>query len=272
MHKFNIICISETFLNNTCEDNDLNLNSYSLLRADYPSNVKRGGVCICYKDTLALRVISTPYLNKSFLCEVTIGSKNCIIGTVYRSTSQNSHEFESSLSSFEFLLQDISNRNPYLKLLLGDYNPRNTNWWHLDITTTEGIQLETTTAIYRLQQLIDKPTHILKNSSSCIDLIFTNQSNLIVNRGTHPSLHENCQHQINFGKAWPRVEYPLSYKLHVWHYAKANVNGINKDISQFNWQGSFTNLPINEQVNLFSFTLMNIFSNFIPNKIVTFND
>ena len=130
MHKFNIICISETFLNNTCEDNDLNLNSYSLLRADYPSNAKRGGVCICYKDTLALRVMSTPYLNKSFLCEVTIGSKNCIIGTVYRSTSQNSHEFESSLSSFEFLLQDISNRNPYLKLLLGDYNPRNTNWWH----------------------------------------------------------------------------------------------------------------------------------------------
>ena len=34
MHKFDIICISETFLNNTYEDNDLNLNGYSLLRAD----------------------------------------------------------------------------------------------------------------------------------------------------------------------------------------------------------------------------------------------
>ena len=31
MHKFDIICISETFLNNTYEDSDLNLNSYSLL-------------------------------------------------------------------------------------------------------------------------------------------------------------------------------------------------------------------------------------------------
>ena len=45
-----------------------------------------------------------------------------------------------------------SYRNPYLTLLLGDYNARNTNWWHHDITTTEGIQLETTTTIYGLQQ------------------------------------------------------------------------------------------------------------------------
>ena len=34
MHKFDIICISETFLNNIYENNDLNLNGYSLLRSD----------------------------------------------------------------------------------------------------------------------------------------------------------------------------------------------------------------------------------------------
>ena len=62
-----------------------------------------------------------------------------------------------------------------------------------------------------------------------------------------------------------------SYKRHAWDYAKANVNGINKAISQFKWQGSFTNLPVHEQVNFFNSTLMNIFSNFITNKIVTFN-
>ena len=128
--------------------------------------------------------------------------------------------------------------------------------------TTEGIQLETTTTIYRLQQLIDEPTHICKNSSSCIDLIFINQPNLIVNRGTHPTLHENCQHQFTFAKARLRVEYPPPYKGHVWNYAKTNVNRINKAISQFNWQGSFTNVTINEQVNLLNSTL--IFFKFHP--------
>ena len=74
VHKFDIIRISETFLNNTYEDNDLNLNGYRLLRADHPSNAKRGGVCIYYKETLALKMILIPYLNES-LCEVTIESK-----------------------------------------------------------------------------------------------------------------------------------------------------------------------------------------------------
>ena len=220
------------------------------------------------KYTYLPTLISTQYLNESLLCEGTIGSKKCIIGTVYRSPSQNSDECESFLSNFEFLLQDISNCNPYLTLLLGDYNARNANWWHHDITATEGVQLETTTSIYGLQQLIDEPTHIRKNSSSCIDLIFANQPNLIVNKGTHPSLHENCQHQITFAKATLRAE----YQTPCLELCKANFNEINKAISQFNWQGSFTNLPINEQVNLFNSTLMNIFSNFIPNKTVTFND
>ena len=121
-----------------------------------------------------------PYLNGSHLFEVIIVSKKCIVGTAYSSPCQNSDEFESFLLHFKFLLQDISNRNPYVTLLLGDYNARNTKGCHHDITTTEGTQLESNTTIYVLQKLIDEPTHIRKSSSSCVDLIFTNQPNLIV--------------------------------------------------------------------------------------------
>ena len=169
MNKFDIICISETFLNITYEDNDLNLNGYSLLRADNPSNEKMEGVCIYNKETLAVKVISMPYLSESILCEVTIGSKKCIIGPVCRSPSQDFDELESFLSNFEFLLP-IS--GIMITQQLKELN----------------LKLET---IYGFQQLIDEPTHISKNGSSCIDLIFTNQPNLIANRRTHPFVHEN---------------------------------------------------------------------------------
>ena len=49
--------------------------------------------------------------------------------------------------------------------------------------------IESLTTMHGLQQLISDPTHLLPNSSSCIDLIFTDQSNLAVNSGIHPSLH-----------------------------------------------------------------------------------
>ena len=50
-HKFDVICISETYLDSDTSDDDDNLKiaGYNLIRADHPSNTKRGGVCIYYK-------------------------------------------------------------------------------------------------------------------------------------------------------------------------------------------------------------------------------
>ena len=40
-------------------------------------------------------------------------------------------------------------------------------------------------------QIISGPTHILLNSS-CFELIFTNQANVVIESGVHP----NCHHQL----------------------------------------------------------------------------
>ena len=50
-HKFDEICISETYLNSNTSDGEDNLKlaGYNLIRADHPSNTKRGGACIYYK-------------------------------------------------------------------------------------------------------------------------------------------------------------------------------------------------------------------------------
>ena len=40
---------------------------------------------------------------------------------------------------------------------------------------------------YDLKQVINESTYLLENSSSCIDLIFTSQPNLVMNAGVHPS-------------------------------------------------------------------------------------
>ena len=62
--KFDIICLSETYLDSstTSDDDDLAISGYNLIRSDHPSNNKRGGVCIYYKNFLPLRVLSIQYL------------------------------------------------------------------------------------------------------------------------------------------------------------------------------------------------------------------
>ena len=49
-------------------------------------------------------------------------------------------------------------------------------------------------------QLFYDPAHILEKLSSCIDLIFTSQPNIVVNSCAHSSLHAKCQHQNVFAK------------------------------------------------------------------------
>ena len=94
---------------------------------------------------------------------------------------------------------------------MGDVNARSSNWCKYNISNNEGVQIDSITSIHGLEQLIYELTHILSNSSSCIDLIFTNQPNLVIESGTHLSLHPNCHGQIIHCKIKLQVEYPPPY-------------------------------------------------------------
>ena len=67
-----------------------------------------------------------------------------------------------------------------------------------DLSTSEGTQVDSLTSSYGLSQIISDPTHIFPNSSSCINLILTNQPNLVTESGAHPSSQPKCHHQILF--------------------------------------------------------------------------
>ena len=86
------------------------------------------------------------------------------------------------------------------------------------MTQPQGKVIENISSQFALHQVINEPTHIFESSSSCIDLIFTLQSNLITESGFHPSLHPNFHHQIIFVKVNRDIVFPPPYFGDVWHY------------------------------------------------------
>ena len=74
IHQYDILCISETYLDSSISNDDttLSLPGYNLARSDHPGNVKRGGVCLYYKEKLSLRMINVSFLFQCVLCEVTL--------------------------------------------------------------------------------------------------------------------------------------------------------------------------------------------------------
>ena len=68
------------------------------------------------------------------------------------------------------------------------------------------------------------------------------------------------------------IVYPPPYECLVRDYKRANESVINATLNKVDWEFLFSNKSVNRQVIIFNRTLMNVFSNFFPNKFVTFND
>ena len=199
-------------------------------------------------------------------------NKKIIVSVIYRSPSQNNDEFQLFLTNLERLFSDINKRKPSLSVVTGDFNARSSYWWYNDINSTEGTNLFSLTSSNGFSQLINEPTHFQNNSSSCIDLILTDQPNLSVNTGVHSSLHPNCHHQIVHSRFNLNVYYPSPYQRLTWDNKKADSIKIRQALDSVNWEKLFDKKNLNAQVMVLNETILNVFRNYVPNKYITVDD
>ena len=143
-------------------------------------------------------------------------------------------EFETFVKNLELNLELIFTKNPYLTVVIGDFNVKSHNWYKGDKNTASGTKLEIKTSHYELIQIINQTAHILEDASSCIDLIFTSQPNMVLDSRIHSSLHPNSHHQIAFAKFNLKFYYPPPYERRVWHYKYANTAQIKNAFASFN--------------------------------------
>ena len=168
-------------------------------------------------------------------------------------------------------MDHINNELPICSVITGDLNARCSKWCNIDINNSFGHEVDTLISSAGYKQIINKPTRIVNNSSSCIDFLFCNNLNLIANYGVNLSLFENCHHNIIFGKINIRIPLPPSYVREVWDYSSANTKNIQKAVRNFDQEKAFGNLSVDRKVYLLNETLLNIFRNYIPNKKNKFN-
>jgi hypothetical protein len=192
------------------------------------------------------------------------------VSCIYRSPNETEEETETFCQRFETTCSNIALENPIGRFILGDLNAKCTKWWPNGINNSCGLLLYDISTLFNYTQLISEPTNFepLRNPS-CIDHIFTTQPNLVLESGLIPSLYQTCHHQIIFAKI--RFEYfrPPAYKREIWHFTNARTDLIRQSIDRFDWQGAFINIGMNQQVHLFTETLLNIFRNFIPHDTRT---
>ena len=179
-----------------------------------------------------------------------------IFSLLYRSPAHANitPEFETLLQNFHNLLTEIKGKNPYSMLFTRDFNSHTQLWWPGGDSTREGDRIEDLTTFLGLSQLITEPTNFEPHKHpSCIDLIFTDQPNLVLESRTRTSLDPFCHHQMTHCRFNLKIQ-PPPFTRNICSHDKVNHFRINPDS---NWQ-----------VNSFIEIVLNIMSNFIPNNII----
>ena len=80
--NFDIVYLSETFLDSSISNdgNTINIAGYLLIRADHPSNTKKGSVCIYYKDFLSLiKRDDITNVKKCLIAVITVDNEKCFL-------------------------------------------------------------------------------------------------------------------------------------------------------------------------------------------------
>ena len=88
-HKFDIICLSETYFNYSIDGESLEISWYYLVRFDHPSNNKHCGICIYYKNFFPLKVTDFCLLKECIAFDLIIINKLCSFVALYRSSSHS---------------------------------------------------------------------------------------------------------------------------------------------------------------------------------------
>ena len=93
--------------------------------------------------------------------------------------------------------------------------------------------------------IVDQATHITKDSSSCINFIFSSNPSFISASGVELSLHYKCRHNLIYGKINFNVPFPPPHVREVWDYKNANVENIQRPVSGINWDFIFQGKTVN---------------------------
>ena len=141
--------------------------------------------------------------------------KNVFLTCIYCSPGQNRDEFQNFYANFHTPLNNINDKFPICSFVTGDFNAPNSRWWKNDIINSVVLELDSLTLSAWYTQIIDKPTHGLNRSMSCIDLIFCTNLNVISKHGVDVSIFDKCHNDIIYGKINIHVPLPPIYVCEV---------------------------------------------------------
>ena len=196
-NDYDVLAISESWLDNTIADSELSIEGYNIYRK-YRLNSKGGCVCLYVKECVHFKLRDDLHFDdvESLWGEVTVGKMNVLISVVYRPPSAPTAYFESLLDMLE-----KAKVCELEMIVLGDLNYN----YVIDETLCKN-PLYYIELLHDMKQLILDKTRVTEKSQSTLDVILTTRPDLHVKSGvvkTTLSDHFLIYTELNVPKSAP---------------------------------------------------------------------
>lgn len=287
------IGLSETWLQDH-KDAEISIPNYKLFRVDSKRKKKsnrgriNGGVAIYLREDVAATFNPILQYTDGVIQILCIYSKaeNLVIGVVYRqpddkerNNRSTASQYKRAMNAFKETIIALAHPTPEI-LLGGDFNLPHINWPECSptkkATKDEKDMIQLTYELgfeLNLSQVINQPTHIAGNT---LDLLFTNNPNLIHNYITTPTLRSFTDHYImEISSSYNFISIP--YKPDVtqkrspmgrlnFHSEDVNWESLAEMLSKVNWKLELENMTSDLMFDRFYSICLDIAQKVVPNK------
>lgn len=251
-NNFDVIMLTETWLNDNISTNVLNIPGYYFYHKDRLG--RGGGVgayvrCTLKHSTFDFNFQISEQLEHIFL-KICLPNKKIIIGTFYRPPNTN---INNMIVDFENILSDTFLQADVL-LYLGDFN---INFFNLSNPIMDTFES------YGLQQLIDEPTRVTQSSSTLIDPIFINTPDLVTRYGTASS-NGISDHNLVYVDMSLNIKKPPPRMFSFRSFKNFNQPNFEYDLLNIPWHRIFQERNIETKIELFNQFIIELFDAHAP--------
>ena len=280
---YDIVLLSETWLQDQYKDTEIVPNGWSIFRKDrtrrnIENDERGGGVIIAIKDSLTCTPINLSLAaNAKFdiiACKIQLPGKTIYIGCFYIPPNSNREQYELLANVFQDLYNEINSSDDLF--LYGDSNLRNVEWLPSDfddhLYDPVNIHDEFQTFLTTVQSLgLYQINNLTNTSGNVLDTIFTNViSNFtlkeaILKLTSKTSIHHRI---LNLEYIYSDAKHHINNdKTYVFDYDNADYASINNDIN--NLVINEADYDINEYANKLNLALKGIIEKHVPKKLIT---
>ena len=268
--QFDIICVTETWLDKTIDDEEINMPSYQVFRKD--RNRHGGSVAIYVQEAVPVRYLDDfENVGIEIICvEIKHRQKSIIVGCCYRPPGANRRESNAFIDSFQNVINIMLTKSPNSIILLGDFNDRCIIWDDAHPNSELGKRFHQCIEQNLLFQIIKEPTYLEHNYQSLLDLIITDSPGFIIDSGVGCPIGD-ANHCYVFCKLQMQYTKDKPYTRQIWKYDKGNFESLTSALKMCPWQVMDIFEDIDDATEYFYKLFVDTCKEYIPTQTITIN-